>query len=82
MNEAIPDPEKLLELALYRMPFGKYKGWFLTDLPESYLVWFSHKGYPKGKLGDLLKEIYEIKLNGLEGMLREIRDKSPRMGPL
>jgi len=64
-----PDPAYFLKLAQTRMPFGKYKDRRLIDLPESYLIWFARKGYPKGKLGDMLKEIYEIKLNGLEGLL-------------
>ena len=74
MNPVSPDPEKLWELANYRMPFGKYKDWYLSDLPESYLIWFANKGYPKGKLGNLLREVYEIKLNGLESLLRDLRE--------
>jgi uncharacterized protein (DUF3820 family) len=52
------------------MPFGKYKGTKLVDLPEPYVVWFSQKGFPEGKLGDQLKLMYEIKLNGLEHLFR------------
>lgn len=48
------------------MPFGKYKGLRLIDLPEPYLVWFSRKGFPSGVLGGQLREVYEIKRNGLE----------------
>ena len=48
------------------MPFGKYKGVRLMDLPERYIVWFSRKGFPGGKLGKMLQTVYEIKLNGLE----------------
>jgi len=59
---------KLLEA---RMPFGKYKDRRLVDLPESYVMWFARKGFPKGTLGDMLKDIYEIKLNGLEGLLHD-----------
>ena len=51
------------------MPFGKYKDRRLIDLPESYLIWLARKEYPKGLLGVMLKDIYEIKLNGLEGFL-------------
>lgn len=56
----------LLELAGMRMPFGKYKGLLLVDLPEPYVVWFSQQGFPKGKLGEMLQLVYEIKVNGLE----------------
>ncbi|MBL4887188.1 MAG: DUF3820 family protein, partial [Flavobacteriaceae bacterium] len=58
--------DRLIELAHYKMPFGKYKGWYLVDIPEFYYVWFKQKGFPNGKLGGLLAEMYEIKLNGLE----------------
>jgi uncharacterized protein (DUF3820 family) len=65
--------EALVKLANARMPFGKYKGKYLVDLPEPYVVWFSQKGFPEGELGDMLQQIYEIKLNGLEYLLRKIR---------
>jgi len=55
------------------MPFGKYKDRVLCDLPEHYLVWFSLKGFPKGKLGELLSLAYEIKLNGLEYLLQPLK---------
>lgn len=60
------DHAKLLELAATRMPFGKYKGRKLVDLPEHYVVWFAGQGFPPGKLGDMLRTVYEIKVNGLE----------------
>lgn len=63
----------LLELVSFSMPFGKYKGYLICDLPEHYLVWFHSKGFPKGKLGDLLGTMYEIKLNGLEYLLKPLR---------
>ncbi len=68
-----PDPEYLLKLLQARMPFGKYKDRLLIDLPETYICWFSRKGFPKGALGVMLKSIYEIKLNGLDGLLEPIR---------
>ena len=70
METLKPDPEKFIELANYRMPFGKHKGTKLVDLPEPYVVWFKNKGWPKGKLGEMLQSIYEIKLNGLEYLFR------------
>jgi uncharacterized protein (DUF3820 family) len=60
------DHAKLLELAATRMPFGKYKGRKLVDLPEPYVVWFAGQGFPPGKLGEMLQTVYEIKVNGLE----------------
>ena len=68
-----PDPKILETLVTMRMPFGKYKGVILCDLPEPYLVWFNQKGFPEGKLGMLLHTIYEIKLNGLEQLLKPIK---------
>ena len=63
---------ELLELAQTRMPFGKYKDRLLVDLPEPYLVWFKQKGFPKGKLGKMLEQMLEIKINGLEYIIRKI----------
>ena len=51
------------------MPFGKYKGRPLINLPEDYLLWFANKGWPEGKLGGLLQLTLEIKINGLEGII-------------
>ena len=62
------------------MPFGKYKDRYLSDLPEAYLVWFSHQGFPEGKLGRMLASMLEIKVNGLEKLLVPLRRdaKEPR----
>ncbi len=68
-----PDSQLLLQLVEMKMPFGKYKGTLLCNLPVSYLEWFNRKGFPDGKLGMLLRTIYEIKLNGLEDLLDPIR---------
>jgi uncharacterized protein len=73
MEELIPDKDQLIKLLEMKMPFGKYKGRYIIDLPEPYLVWFRQKGFPAGKLGELLALAYEIKLNGLEGMVKAIR---------
>jgi len=68
-----PDPQLLFQLIQMRMPFGKYKGWILCNLPVSYLEWFNRNGFPEGKLGMLLQTIYEIKLNGLEYLLEPLK---------
>lgn len=70
--------EELIKLAHTKMPFGKYEGYFLIDLPEYYLVWFKTKGFPKGKLGEQLQLVYELKLNGLEELIRNIRKNFPK----
>lgn len=56
------------------MPFGKYKGVYLIDIPEYYIIWYKNKGFPNGKLGKRLAFVYELKLNGLENILRKIRN--------
>ena len=68
-----PNPEILFDLLRIKMPFGKYKGTILEKLPISYLEWFARKGFPDGKLGILLQTIYEIKLNGLEFILKGLK---------
>ncbi len=72
--EPVPfSDEVLLDLASVRMPYGRFKGRVLCDLPEPYLVWFKQNGFPKGKLGQLLEALYEIKLNGLEYLLKPVK---------
>jgi uncharacterized protein len=71
------DHQALLELAAARMPFGRYAGRLLIDLPERYLVWFAGQGFPEGKLGRQLQAVYDIKLNGLEYLFEPLRP-SPR----
>ena len=66
-------PKILMALVKIQMPFGKYKGRILCDLPEPYLVWFHQKGFPPGEIGILLSTLYEIKLNGLEYLLKPLR---------
>jgi uncharacterized protein (DUF3820 family) len=66
-------PQLLLELIKMPMPYGRYKGIILYKLPVSYLEWFNRKGFPEGKLGMLLHTLYEIKLNGLEFLLEQIK---------
>lgn len=71
------DKQSLIDLAHAKMPFGKYEGRYLSDLPGPYVVWFKQKGFPQGKLGRQLQSVYELKVNGIEGLLREIRAKHP-----
>ena len=61
--EVSGDPDELLALAAMRMPFGKYQGRLLIDLPEPYVVWFANNGFPEGRLGRMLQAVYEIKVN-------------------
>jgi hypothetical protein len=69
-------PEFLVQCVTVKMPFGKFEGYFLCDLPISYLEWFKRKGgFPKGKLGMQMATVYEIKLNGLDDILFELKRK-------
>ena len=61
--------EELVKLVSMKMPFGKYEGKVLADLPVSYLEWFERKGFPKGKIGEYLSLLHTIKSNGLEHIL-------------
>lgn len=70
--------QTLIKLAHAKMPFGKYEGWHLIELPEYYVVWYSNKGFPKGELGRQLQLVYELKLNGLEELVRNIRRNYPK----
>ena len=73
-----PDKQFLIKLAHTKMPYGKYEGRYLIDLPESYIVWYDGKGFPKGKLGDMLTQVYELKVNGLEDLIRSIQKRYPK----
>lgn len=74
----LPDKQFLIDLAHAKMPFGKYKDRYLIDLPEYYIVWYQSKGFPKGKLGVMLEQVYELKLNGLEDLIRNIKKQYPK----
>jgi uncharacterized protein len=73
METVVMNPETLLELAAARMPFGKYEGRRLIDLPEPYVIWFAGRGFPEGKLGRQLQAVHEIKVNGLEYLFDPLR---------
>ncbi len=69
------DKEKqfLIKLATTKMPYGKYEGRFMIDLPEYYVLWYRNKGLPKGQIGEMLATVYELKINGLEYLVRNIQ---------
>ena len=67
------DKQFLIDLSKMKMPFGKYMGRYLIDLPEHYIVWYKNKGFPAGKIGMQLELVYELQLNGLEDIVREVR---------
>ena len=73
-----PDKQFLIKLAHTKMPYGKYQGKYLIDLPEYYVVWYHTKGFPKGKLGEMLQSVYELKLNGLEELIHTIKRNFPK----
>jgi len=65
----------LIDLASWKMPYGRYAGAVLIDLPEEYLLWFNKNGFPEGRLGDLLKVCLEIKVDGSEGVIKQLKAK-------
>jgi len=67
------NPEDLAALVTVEMPFGKYKGRRLADLPGRYLAWFAREGFPPGRLGRLLQLMHEIDHNGLQPLLDPLR---------
>lgn len=73
-----PDKNFLIKLAHTKMPYGKYKDRYLIDLPEYYIVWYHTKGFPKGQLGNMLQTVYELKVNGLEELIRTIKKQNPK----
>ena len=71
------DSKILLKIARFQMPFGRYEGRVLIDLPEAYLLWLQNRGWPSGELGELLALTLEIKINGLEHLIRPLKLKYP-----
>ena len=72
-NNIMFDKQDLIKLANQPMPFGKYKERVLIDLPEEYLLWFAKKGFPTGKLGQLMQLALEIRINGLESIITPLK---------
>ncbi|MEE1926059.1 DUF3820 family protein [Pseudomonas sp. 148P] len=75
------NPEALVLLVTREMPYGKYKGRLIADLPGHYLKWFARQGFPKGELGSLLALMHEVDHNGLSDLLEPLRKKHPRPRP-
>jgi len=71
-EDVTPAPDALLRLVRTKMPFGRYAGTPLVDLPEPYVVWLAGQELPAGELGRMLQEVYEIKVNGLEYLFKSI----------
>lgn len=69
------DPKILLDLVKMQMPYGKYKGSLICNIPESYLLWYKDKGFPKGRLGELMATMFEIRVNGLEYLLTPLKNQ-------
>ncbi|MBV1921585.1 MAG: DUF3820 family protein [Pseudomonadales bacterium] len=70
------DQQHLLKLARWKMPFGKYSGSPLIDLPEEYLFWFQKKGFPEGELGQLMAFCLDLKIEGLDGLVKALNRKN------
>lgn len=72
-KDVAADPDELQALAEMRMPYGRYQGSLLIDLPENYIVWLAGEGFPDGRLGRMLETVHTIKVNGLEYLFRPLR---------
>lgn len=73
----------LIRIARETMPFGKYQGKLIIDVPEEYLIWLKNKGWPEGKLGEWLELALEVKVNGLESLVEPLRltPRQPKKKP-
>ncbi|MBK9255299.1 MAG: DUF3820 family protein [Saprospiraceae bacterium] len=71
--EQKPDPTILTDIVRTRMPYGKYKGTIIRNIPVFYLEWMSTQGFPEGRLGMLLSTVFVIKTNGLDHLLDRIK---------
>ncbi len=78
MSESLLNKQNLLKAAHTKMPFGRFSGRYLIDLPEEYLMWFEKKGaFPEGKLGKLMQLCLTLKLEGLESLIKPLRPTDP-----
>ena len=68
----------LIKLSHTKMPYGKYEGKYLIDLPEYYVVWLKNNRLPNGQLGEQILLVYELKLNGMEDIVRNVRKQFPQ----
>ncbi|MGH1540752.1 MAG: DUF3820 family protein [Arenicella sp.] len=74
--ETIFSKESLIKLANWQMPFGKYQGQVLIDLPEEYLFWFQKKGFPEGELGQLMALALDLKIEGLDSVVKPLKGRN------
>ena len=74
-EQPVQDPERLLDLVRYKKPFGRFEGRLIIDLPQGYLVWFERRGFPPGKLGELMQRALEVDHNGLKPHLEPHRER-------
>ncbi|MCS3733898.1 DUF3820 family protein [Mucilaginibacter dorajii] len=79
MQNIQPDPQILIDIVQTPMPYGKYKGTIIADIPISYLEWMAGKGFTKDKMGMMLSTVFEIKTNGLSEILFMVK-KSLKQG--
>lgn len=70
----------LIEIGKTRIPFGKFgikayppAGVPIMDLPPEYLSWFQERGFPKGRLGELMAQVCEIKSVGMDSVFDPLR---------
>ena len=68
------DKSLLIKLVNTPMPFGKYQGRFIIDLPEAYLLWFQRQGFPRGEIGKLLQLALEIEVSGSRDIVKGLRN--------
>jgi hypothetical protein len=74
MDAPFFDKSLLIKLVKTRMPFGKYQGKLIIDLPEAYLLWFQRKGFPKGEIGNLLQIALEIEVSGSTDLVKALKN--------